>query len=97
MYQVCGGSPGIPYQLIATLNAGSYPNGWLYGIDITWPELVSELGVYPFYGILGTTGAATVGPFFGLPSGLTLYSVALNIPPGSVPTNHSLLATYTTP
>ena len=95
-YEVCGGAPGLPYQLVATLNAGLYPNGWIYGVDITFAELVNEIGVPPFFGILGPTGAGSVGPIFGVPSGLTIYAVTLNVPPGSVP-NHTYPGSYTTP
>jgi hypothetical protein len=84
-YNVCNGSPGGNYQLIATLNAGLFPNGWLYGLDITYAELLSELGIPPFFGPLDGTGAAQIGPVGGLPSGLTVYAFTFNIPPASVP------------
>src|SRR4029079_19509472 len=85
-YNVCNGTPTGNYQLCLTLNAGAFPNGWLFGIDIGLLELQGELGAPIFYGVLNGSGAAQVGPFGGLPSGLTLYSVTVNIPVGSVPT-----------
>jgi hypothetical protein len=93
---VCGGSPGGHFQLLATVNAGLFPNGWLYGLDITYPELLGELGAAPFFGQLTANGAGAIGPFFGLPP-LTIYSIAFNIPPGSVPTEHTPAIGYTIP
>lgn len=96
-FNVCGGSPLGAYQLLVTLNAGLFPNGWLYGIDITYPEIFSELGVPPFHGLLDTAGIGQIGPIGGVPSGLTVYSVTFNIPNGSVPTIHTNPGTYTVP
>jgi hypothetical protein len=96
-YNVCGGSPFGTYQLLATLNQGAFPAGWLYGIDITYPELTSELGAAPFLGALDGTGSAQIGPLSGLPSGLTVYALTFNIPPGSVPTVHTDAEAYTVP
>ena len=48
-------------------------------------------------GHLNGAGTATIGPFTGLPSGLPIYSVVLNIPPGSVPTTQSLPFVYFIP
>jgi hypothetical protein len=96
-YNVCAGSPLGTYQLLATVNQGAFPNGWLYGIDITYPELLSELGAPPFLGLLDGSGAAQIGPLAGLPSGLTIYALTFNIPPGSVPTVHTNAEAYTVP
>jgi hypothetical protein len=94
---ICGGSPNGQYQLLATLNAGVFPLGWLYGIDITIPELQSQIGNFPFLGPLDGSGAFQLGPFGGLPSGLTIYSLVFNIPPASVPTIHTPAQAYTIP
>jgi hypothetical protein len=67
------------YFMAVTFNAGSYPSGWFYGIDIPWPELIGEInGGYPFYGTLGSCGETTIGPFAGLGAvaGLPFYAVA---------------------
>jgi hypothetical protein len=98
-YNVCNGSPGGNYQLLVTLNAGLYPAGWLYGIDITLTELQSEINAPIFYGGLDGSGSAQIGPFpaGSLPSGLTVYSVTFNIPVGSVPTVHTPPTAYTVP
>jgi hypothetical protein len=78
------GLPGFgTYFLAVTLNAGAFPGGWFYGIDISMPDLVNEINAgFPFMGPVGPCGASTVGPFGGLPSGLTLYAVSLGVPPG---------------
>jgi len=70
-----------------TANAGSFPFGWFYGIDIHWVELINEISAgYPFLNLLLPCGMVVVGPFTGLPSGLVLYAVGLGIQAGaSVP------------
>lgn len=71
-----------------TLNAGAFPLGWFYGVDILWPELLAEITQgFPFLTPLQPCGSAAIGPFGGLPPGLTLYAVALGVPLGaSIPT-----------
>lgn len=76
--------PGGTYFLAVTGNAGAYPAGWLYGIDITPQDLANELNIgWPFSGPVSasacTYGMASIGPIFGAPSGLTLYMVALGV------------------
>ena len=97
--------PGGTYLLAVTLNAGAYPNGWFYGVDIP----ISELGVlinagFPFSGPVGSTGCASgqasIGPIFGAPSALTLYMVAVAVPAGSLaatPTAVTNAVNYTIP
>lgn len=73
-YRIAGAFPY--YYLFATLNAGTFPNGWFYGIDLSFADLTNELAAgYPFHGPLSVCG--TNGPFGPLPSGLTVYAVAL--------------------
>jgi hypothetical protein len=85
--------------MAVTLNAGAYPAGWLYGIDIPFPELGTEFhSGYPFFWGLDAAGSFTIGPFGGLPSGLGFYSVALGLPTATAfPTIHSPAITYTIP
>ena len=58
-----------------TLAGGSYPAGWLYGLDIPVLQLVSQVNSgFPFYGpmIPGPSGSGIqIGPFGpgALPSG----------------------------
>jgi hypothetical protein len=93
---------GGTYIMAVTLSAGSYPSGWLYGVDIPYAELVSEYNTgYPFVGPLAITGTAQIGPFGGgaLPSGLTFYAVGLGIPYNNngSPTIHTAALSYTIP
>jgi hypothetical protein len=76
--------PGGSYFLAVTLNAGAFPGGWFFGIDIGGTELASELlSGFPFSGSLSSAGTcsaggtATIGQFCGAPSGLTVYAVGL--------------------
>jgi hypothetical protein len=72
-----------PYFLAATTFAGIYPNGWLYGVDMPFPELISELGSgLPFNGGLDASGDGVIGPVTGLPSGIAVYAVAFGFLPG---------------
>jgi hypothetical protein len=75
------GPPSDLYFLAVTLTQGSYPNGWFYGIAIPFSELISEaLTGAPFLGSLDSFGIASIGPFGGLPAGMTLYAVAVFSP-----------------
>jgi hypothetical protein len=99
-----GPCAGGNYVLAVTLAAGSYPAGWLYGLDIPVLQLVSQINTgFPFYGpmIPSASGSGfTIGPFGpgALPSGLQLWAVALLLPAGGngTPTASSLF-TYVIP
>jgi hypothetical protein len=96
-YMVTGGpSNGTAFTAI-TLNAGAFPNGWFFGIDIPLQELGVEINFgFPFSTGLDSCGNATIGPFSGLPSGLTVYGVSLGTPSGSfTPTAFSAPTTGT--
>jgi hypothetical protein len=83
-----------------SLNAGLYPNGWLFGVDIQIADVVSQLQTgYPFVGSLDGSGNSSFGPIGGAPPGLTLYAVGLGFP-GTVvdfPTANTAPRTYTIP
>jgi hypothetical protein len=98
-YSVVGGPSGGTIFTAATLVAGAYPSGWFFGIDITFPELSSEVNAgFPFITAASSCGTVSVGPIGGVPTGLTVYGVALGVPIGSsFPTNISLPATATVP
>jgi hypothetical protein len=86
------------YFLAATTFAGAFPNGWLYGLDIPFPELFSELSAgAPFNAALNSSGALIIGPFTGLPSGLTIYTMAFGSLPGSGPTQRTAPVSYVIP
>jgi hypothetical protein len=82
-----------------TANQGSFPQGWFFGLDIPWLELLTEFGFgFPFLTQLGPCGVVGIGPFPGIPSGVTLYAVALAWPAGgAVPTWVSLPVMGTVP
>jgi len=98
-YQVVGAPPNGACFTGITLQAGAYPTGWFFGIDIGFAELSSEINTgFPFLTGLTACGSTTVGPFAGVPSGLTLYGVALGFPFGaSFPSVISPPATATVP
>ena len=81
-YHVTGPPLGT-YFTAATLSAGAFPFGWFYGIDLPLADIVSEYNAGPpFVGALSACGQTTVGPF-ALPSGLTVYAVALGFAAGA--------------
>jgi hypothetical protein len=85
---LAGLNPGGTYFLAVTLNP---PPGWFFGINIGLQELANEInGGYPFtgplspdVGCMGGGGAAQIGPFTGLPSGLTVYAVGMGLAGGT--------------
>jgi hypothetical protein len=80
-----------------TTNGGAFPYGWFYGIDISVADLSNELAAGPpFSGPL--TACGTYGPFGPLPTGLTVYAVALGTPTaGGFPTIVSSPKSFTVP
>lgn len=80
---MCPALAGADYLVAITLNQGAYPNGWFYGVDIPFSELVNEYNAgFPFKGTLDAVGASTFGPIGGAPSGLTIYAVTAQFAPG---------------
>jgi hypothetical protein len=78
---ITGMPPGGAYLLAITLNPGTFPTDWFYGIGIGVAELTGEINAGPpFTGSIGAaacnTGAAMIGPFCSLPP-ITIYAVAL--------------------
>jgi hypothetical protein len=99
-FDVVAGPPNGSYYLPITFNAGAFPNGWLYGVDIFLQEILDELATgYPFVGPLNANGDATFGPIGGVPSGLVFYSVGLGFPGPVIdyPTANTAPKTYTVP
>jgi hypothetical protein len=94
-YHVDGGPPAGTVFTAITLNLGFFPYGWFHGIDIDWPGLVSELSTgFPFVVPVGPVcGDVTVGPFSGLPAGLTVYGVSIGLPVGSSFPNPRFIST----
>jgi hypothetical protein len=77
---------------------GAYPNGWLFGVDISYADLAVQLSAgFPFSGPLGASGSFSLGPIPGVPP-LTLYAIALGFPSASpVPTTHTSAISYSIP
>jgi hypothetical protein len=97
-YHVTGPPLGT-YFTAVSLTAGAFPFGWFYGIDLPLSDIVALYNAGPpFVGLLSVCGQATVGPFGGLPSGLTAYAVALGFAAGApLPGYASNPATATVP
>jgi hypothetical protein len=76
-----GGPVNGTYFVAVTQSAGNYPNGWLYGIDIGFQELILEINLgSPFNGTLNACGGVGLGPFIGLPGGMQVFAVVFLIP-----------------
>ncbi len=77
-----GGTPGALYFMALTLNAGNQPNGYFYGLDIPFTEIVAEFNAgFPFLGVMDPTGAYLFSiptPGFGVP----IYGVTVEFTPG---------------
>jgi hypothetical protein len=89
---ISGMPPTSSYVMAITVNPGTFPTGWFYGISIAVSDLITQVNFgFPFTGFIGAgacdSGTTTVGTFCGLPSSLTIYAVAIANPfpgPGSV-------------
>jgi hypothetical protein len=79
-YSPSGNCTSDSRLLAITTQGGAFPNGYLFGIDIPYSELIYELNFGPPF--TGSGAAFSLGPFFGLPSGLTFYGVVLAIENG---------------
>jgi hypothetical protein len=79
----CPSGVGLDYFVAITLNQGSYPNGWLFGLDIPFTEVAYEIAWgSPFTGTFNANGASSFGPIQGVPSGMTIYAVTMHCTPG---------------
>jgi hypothetical protein len=92
------GPPNGAYFFAVTLAPGAYPQGWFFGLDISYADLGAQLsGGPPFSNLLGASGDFSLGPFSGVPP-LTFYAIALGFPPGSpVPSVLTSPISYTIP
>jgi hypothetical protein len=78
-----------------TFNHGVFPNGWLFGLDIPFNQLAQELAFGPPFS--GGGGPFTLGPFGGLPSGLTIHAVTLGFDAAGLLIGASDLLAYLIP
>jgi hypothetical protein len=75
------GAPGNVYANLGTTFAGAFPHGPLFGLDMTPLEALDLVGHgVPFFGTLGPNGTASF-TVMGLPPGLTLYCVSVEVTP----------------
>jgi hypothetical protein len=82
------GIPGYVYANLATLTAGSFPNGPLFGIEMTFEDAFVQITQGPpFFGYLGPNGTATFSAP-GLPPGVTAYCVGVM----TEPTTYAIVA-----
>jgi hypothetical protein len=73
-----GGLSSHVYLNPITFNQGTFPNGWLQGLDIPLGELFNEISLgAPFIGVLDGNGEAIfVVPAGILPAGVTFYTTS---------------------
>jgi hypothetical protein len=75
------GTPGVTVLNVVTMSQGAFPNGWLYGVDIPYWELIAEiLTGPPFLVTLDGSGeySFTSGGAAFL-AGVTLYCVGIEL------------------
>jgi hypothetical protein len=73
-----GGLPGRHYITPITLAQGSFPYGWLFGLDISPGELFGQIqSGAPFSGVLGAFGQSTFFISSGVPAGIAVHAVSL--------------------
>jgi hypothetical protein len=99
-FDISGGPSFGTYYHAIDFAPNGFPAGWFFGIGIPPQEIFNQIAFgYPFVGILDICGAASFGPVGGLPSGFTLYSVALTMSgPGLTgPASPSAAVSYTIP
>jgi Lectin C-type domain len=73
-----GGDAGGGYWTAVTLQPGSFPHGWFFGLDISVAELLTQVSSgAPFSGTLNGSGASTYTLPSGVPPGLQVYAVSI--------------------
>lgn len=94
-----GCTPFNPYVTAYTFNAGNFPSGWFFGIDIGWNALVNQatdpLGP-PTNGTFDMNGGSLWILPGGVPPGLTIYAVTLDIDPITTLPNPTPAISFTT-
>jgi hypothetical protein len=74
------GAPNTTVINVATLFQGGFPNGWLFGVDVPFPELANMISFgAPFVVTLGPTGTFSVQLPLTLPGALTVYYVGIEL------------------
>jgi hypothetical protein len=95
---IAHGPPSGTYFFVVTLAPGAYPNGWLFGLDISYADLgVQLLAGFPFSGPLDAFGSFSLGPLPGVPP-LTIFAIAFGFLAGSpVPSTYTSAISYPIP
>ena len=74
-----GCTPNGTYVTAITTNAGSYPIGSFFGVDIPIVDVVNSLALGPpFFGPLDANGGSVFAIPTGIPTGITIYAVTVD-------------------
>ena len=91
-----GGIPGDLYVNAFTFVPGTYPYGWLNGLDIAMADLVAQVnGGVPYFGVLNASGTATTTISGPIPQ-LSFQYVSFELTPGGNPIASIPAASFTT-
>ncbi|MAB89611.1 MAG: hypothetical protein CMJ90_09160 [Planctomycetes bacterium] len=94
-----GCTPFNPYVTAYTFNPGAFPLGWFFGIDISWTVLIAQatspLGP-PTNGFFDTNGGSLWILPGGVPAGLSIYAVTIDIDPVTGQPNPTPAISFTT-
>lgn len=92
-----GGIQGHIYANLFTLAPGNAPFGWLFGLDITLPNLIAQMDFgAPFVGLFDACGNASLTIPGPIPPNLTVWYVSIHVSPDWMPLAVERLGTYTT-
>jgi subtilisin-like proprotein convertase family protein len=81
-----GGSPGDTFVNLATVVPGSFPFGWLNGLDISMNEILVEISLgSPVIGVLGSCGSSTTSIQGPIPPGLAIQFVSFELDASGTP------------
>ena len=94
-----GCTPFNPYVTAYTFSQGAFPAGWFFGIDIGWANLIMQamdpLGP-PTNGFFDVNGSSLWILPGGVPPGLTIYAVTIDIDPTTSQPNPTPAISFTT-
>ena len=93
-FNVTNGAANAPFAMVfAALNAGNAPNGWFYGVDVTFGELYAVSG--PLLGMLDADGNNAFSvPAGAIPAGFEVDVVTLELNAIGAPIEASTAVTH---
>ena len=93
-FNLTNGAANAPFAMVfAALNAGNAPNGWFYGIDVTFGELYAVSG--PLLGMLDADGNNAFSvPAGAIPPGFEVDVVTLELNAIGAPIKSSTPVTH---